>query len=377
MTNLSVAPRLSMPDRTFETLQIALPASSYPVHIGAGLLGDAFVWKSALPAGSVLVISDDNVAPLYLESLLRALDGREAGSLVLPAGEAHKTFESWRAILDRLVEIGALRDATLVALGGGVVGDLAGFAAASYMRGIRLIQAPTTLLAQVDASVGGKTAINHAAGKNLIGAFHQPAAVIIDTATLATLEEREYRAGMAEVVKYGAIGDAALFVWLEDHVEAIKQQKADVLRQMIARCVSDKARVVTEDEKEHGVRALLNFGHTFAHALETQTGYVRYLHGEAVAIGMMAAARLSEDLGLCPSGCAERLGGLLQSFGLDLRWPGDVAAEATVEAMALDKKALASGQRLILLEDIGKASIHQGIGRRDIVRAIQSTGRKL
>ena len=322
--------------------------------------------------GKVLILSDENVAPLYAGQLTGALGGRESDTLVLPPGEEQKSFENWRRVLDRLVSLGALRDATVIALGGGVIGDLAGFAAASYMRGIRFVQVPTTLLAQVDASVGGKTAINHPAGKNLVGAFHQPAAVIIDSATLDTLPPREYRAGLAEVVKYGAIRDADFLAWLEAHVQEINARAQAPVLEMIERSVRHKAGIVARDEREHGVRALLNFGHTFAHALETCTGYRRYLHGEAVAIGMVAAAALSERLGLCPEGNAGRLDRLLDSLGLDTQWPGDVDPETAVDAMAMDKKALETGLRLILLDDIGRARIHPQCDRRDILRAIQS-----
>ena len=362
-----------MPDRTLETVDIELPNTGYPVHIGRDLLGAVDVWAPTIPSGKILILSDANVAPLYLDTLMKALAGRTIDHLVLPAGESQKSFGNWRAMIDRLVDFGALRDATIVALGGGVIGDLAGFVAATYMRGVRYVQVPTTLLAQVDASVGGKTAINHPAGKNLIGAFHQPSAVIIDVETLDTLPPREFRAGMAEVVKYGAIRDAEFFAWLEHKAAAIQAHDKATLLELIACSVRNKAEVVAEDEKEQGVRALLNFGHTFAHAIETLTGYGPYLHGEAVAIGMMAAARLSEQTGLCPPGRADRLGRLLQAFDLDTRWPEDISAKSSLEAMALDKKALESGLRLILLEDIGTAVVRQGCNSRDIVRAIQST----
>ena len=317
-------------------------------------------------------MSDENVAPLYLDVLLRALGERTADTLVISAGEAEKSFDNWRLVTDKLVEIGALRDATVIALGGGVIGDLAGFAAASYMRGIRFVQAPTTLLAQVDASVGGKTAINHSAGKNLVGAFHQPTAVIIDTDTLDTLPPREFQAGMAEVVKYGVIRDPAYFDWLESNADAINGRDKAVVAEMIALSVGNKAEVVIEDEKEQGVRALLNFGHTFAHAIETLTGYERFLHGEAVAIGMLTATRLSEGLGVCTDGTGKRLETLLEKFGLETGWPPEVSAENAVSSMAMDKKALDSGLRLILIESLGKAIIANDCDRRDIVRAIES-----
>lgn len=361
-----------MNDQTHYNLEICLPAGRYPVHLGPGLLGDAETWAGTLPPGKILIVSDSNVAPLYLDTVKQALGDRPAEILVLPAGETHKTVASWNQVMDKLVEIGALRDATLVALGGGVIGDLAGFAAATYMRGIRFVQAPTTLLAQVDASVGGKTAVNHPAGKNLVGAFHQPAAVIIDSETLNTLPLREYRAGLAEVVKYGVIRDPGFFEWLELRVDALNEREVHVVLETIARCVRNKADVVAEDEKEHGVRALLNFGHTFAHALETLSGYNRYLHGEAVAIGMVVATTLSEQRGLCAPGCATRIAGLLDALGLSLDWPAEISAEAAWEAMAMDKKALDSGLRLILAKGIGQAFVDQSSSQHDIVRAIET-----
>ncbi len=251
----------------------------------------------------------------------------------------------------------ARRDATLIALGGGVVGDITGFAAACYMRGVRFIQAPTTLLAQVDASVGGKTAINHVRGKNLVGAFHQPSAVVIDSATLATLPAREFRAGMAEVIKYGAIRDPEFFEWLERNASAITGQSPDALDEVIDRSVRNKAEIVSEDEKEAGIRALLNLGHSFGHALESETSYARFLHGEAVAIGMVCAAVLSESRGLCAPGTAGRLAALLESFRLPVRIPGDLSLDGLAAALALDKKAVASGLRLVLLTDIGRAVV--------------------
>ena len=322
-----------------QTLNIQLPNRSYPVHIGSGLLGQAELWNSVLSAGKLLVVSDHNVAPLYLEQLHTALGNRDSVSLVISAGEAQKSFDNWRKITDALVKIGALRDATVIALGGGVIGDLAGFAAASYMRGIRFVQVPTTLLAQVDASVGGKTAINHPAGKNLVGAFHQPIAVMIDTDTLDTLPPREFSAGMAEVIKYGVIRDAEFLDWLTEHADAIKANQADVVLEMIARSVAHKAEIVSADEKEQGVRALLNYGHTFAHTIETLTGYERFLHGEAVAIGMLSAAIMSEQTGICPAGSWRKLHPVCEKFDLPTMWPATVKPEQAVECMGMDKKS--------------------------------------
>jgi 3-dehydroquinate synthase len=355
-----------------QTIQVNLASASYPVYLGTGLLAEASLWQTHLGRGQVLVVSNERVAPLYLQALRAGLAGREAAVHILPDGEQYKTMATWSGIIDQLVGMQARRDTTLIALGGGVVGDISGFAAACYMRGIRFLQAPTTLLAQVDASVGGKTGINHAQGKNLIGAFHQPAAVVIDTGTLATLAEREINAGLAEVVKYGAIMDAGLFAWLESSATAIREREAPALLHLVHQSVANKAAIVAQDEKEGGVRALLNFGHSFGHALETVTGYRRYLHGEAVAIGMVVASRLSEQRGLCPGGTAARLCGLMRQFDLPLALPQSVTSEAMTAAMELDKKGLASGQRLILLEEIGRAVIDDSSSHGHIVAAIES-----
>jgi 3-dehydroquinate synthase len=361
-----------MPDPHIETLNIAIPGSSYPVHLGQGLLRQRSMWKDILPPGKLLLVSDDTVAGHYLGPVMEALDDRQADVVLIPEGESQKSFESWRTILDRLVEIEALRDSCLVALGGGVIGDLTGFAAAAYMRGVRFIQVPTTLLAQVDASVGGKTAINHPAGKNLVGAFHQPCAVLVDLDTLATLPKRAFNAGMAEVVKYGAIRDPEFFSWLEEHREEIVDRNPEVLLSMIARSVRNKAEVVAEDEKESGIRAILNFGHSFGHALEALGGYTQFLHGEAVSVGMVIAASLSEIRGICPDGTTQKIRNLLSAFSLPVEWPAEVSAETAVATMALDKKALDSGMRLILLQKLGSAVIDQGSERHDILQAIES-----
>ena len=266
----------------------------------------------------------------------------------------------------------ARRDASIIALGGGVVGDIAGFAAACYMRGIRFLQAPTTLLAQVDASVGGKTAVNHQRGKNLIGAFHQPAAVVIDSATLASLPEREFNAGLAEVVKYGAIRDSDFFKWLEDNTFQIAERHGAALDHLIHESVKNKAEIVAIDEKEVGIRALLNFGHSFGHALEARTHYRRFLHGEAVSIGMVTAAHLGESREMCAHGTATRLATILQTFSLPVKQPADIAVGGLVEALALDKKAVVSGLRLVLLRAIGHAEVNNDSSQADIVAAMES-----
>ncbi|NCT67200.1 MAG: 3-dehydroquinate synthase [Rhodanobacteraceae bacterium] len=338
------------------TVEVALGARSYPVWIGHGLLDDAARWRGAIGGRHVLVVTNETVAPLYLARVQAGLDGLRHATLVLPDGEAHKTLEQAARVFDALAALGATRDATIVALGGGVIGDLAGFAAACWMRGIDFVQMPTTLLAMVDSSVGGKTGVNLPAGKNLVGAFHQPRAVVADTATLATLPAREYRAGLAEVVKYGAIGDAALFAWLEAHADALNARDPSALAAAIAASCRHKAGVVARDEHEQSERALLNFGHTFGHALEAGTGYGTLLHGEAVAIGMVLAAKLSAELGRAPHADAERLAALLAALGLPVTLPPCDPAQL-LALMRLDKKNLAGRLRLILWRGLGRAEI--------------------
>lgn len=356
-----------------KTINVALAENSYPIYLGEQLLSRPDVWHRHLGGGKILIVSNEVVAPLYLETLTAALAGRSFDVHTLPDGEQFKTLATWSGIIDRLVTVRARRDAVIIALGGGVVGDISGFAAASYMRGIRFVQIPTTLLAQVDASVGGKTGFNHEKGKNLVGAFHQPATVIIDTATLNTLAPREFGAGMAEVVKYGAINDPDFLGWLENNTARINAREPDALNYLIERSVLNKADIVRQDEKEAGVRALLNFGHSFGHALEAETAYAKFLHGEAVAIGMVTAARLSENRGLCPRGAAARLETLLRAFDLPVRIPRDTALEGLTEALKLDKKALASGLRLILLEELGRATVDESSTAREILLAMEQS----
>lgn len=351
-------------------IDVALEERSYPVIIDSGLLQHADHWRSYLPGQKTLVISNDTVAPLYLETLLDSLHGLPVETLILDDGESSKTVANWTIIIDRLIEMKAGRDVCLIALGGGVIGDITGFAAATYMRGVPFLQVPTTLLAQVDASVGGKTAVNHPLGKNLIGAFHQPLAVLIDTDTLNTLPDREFRAGIAEVIKYGVIGDMEFFEWLESNTGQILAREPNLLATLIERSVRNKARVVAEDELESGARALLNFGHTFGHALETVTGYSKFRHGEAVAIGMVIAARLSESRGLCPGGVASRISRLLTKLKLPTTLPDDVRSENLMQAMALDKKNLAGQTRLVLLQNLGNAIIDSQSSTRQIEAAL-------
>jgi 3-dehydroquinate synthase len=338
-------------------LVVELGARSYPIRIGAGLLADAAPWRALLPGRHVLLVSDEHVAPLYLDRASAGLHDRTFSSLVLPAGEVHKTLDSAARIFAALAELKASRDACVIALGGGVVGDVAGFAAACWMRGIAFVQMPTTLLAMVDSSVGGKTAVDLPQGKNLVGAFHQPRAVIADTATLATLPDRELRAGLAEVVKYGALGDADFFAWLEHNADALRARDPDKLAEAIARCCTHKAGIVARDETERGERVLLNFGHTFGHALETACGYGNLLHGEAVAIGMCLAAGLSARSGMSTDADSMRLRDLLARFGLPTAIPAGTDPSAILAAMRLDKKNASGRLRLILWRGVGRAEI--------------------
>ena len=334
------------------TLTVELGERSYPIAIGRGLLGGGFDLVPFVHGDDCLVVTNDTVAPLYLDKLAPNLAGRNVNSISLPDGEAHKTVATMQTILDRLVETGAGRDTTVVALGGGVVGDIAGFAAACYMRGVNFIQVPTTLLAQVDSSVGGKTGVNHERGKNLIGAFHQPQVVLIDTDTLGTLPDRELSAGLAEVIKYGAICDAGFFAWLEDNMEGLLQRDAEALAHAIRRSCEIKAEVVAEDEREGGRRAILNFGHTFGHAIERCQGYGEWLHGEAVAAGMVMAARLS---GL-DAADVERLRDLVLAANLPVD-PPPIAAADWMAAMGMDKKVQGKQLRFVLLNGIGACHV--------------------
>ena len=342
-------------------IAVALGARRYPIRIGAGLLDQPASWRDAIGGPQALVVSNAAVAPHYLPRVCAALRDVACATVILPDGEAHKTLDSAVRVFDALAAMPANRDATVIALGGGVIGDIAGFAAACWMRGIACVQVPTTLLAMVDSSVGGKTGVNLPQGKNLIGAFHQPRAVVIDTDTLATLPARELRAGFAEVVKYGAIGDATFFAWLEAHAEALLARDAALLAQAIATSCRHKAAIVARDETEQGERALLNFGHTFGHALETCAGYGTLRHGEAVAIGMCLAARLSAALGRAPAADAERLAALLRRFGLPTEPPAGIAADALLSTMRIDKKNRAGRLRLILWRGVGRAEIADGV----------------
>lgn len=338
-------------------LDVDLGERSYPILIGPGLLAELTCWRPYVRDRQVLVVSNDTVAPLYLKAVEAALAGFDLHRVILPDGEQYKDLDTLNRIFDALLEARLGRDVTLVALGGGVVGDMAGFAAACYQRGVDFIQVPTTLLAQVDSSVGGKTGVNHPLGKNMIGAFHQPRAVIADTDTLRTLPERELAAGLAEVVKYGLIRDPDFFAWLEAHREALLARDADALAEAIERSCRNKAAVVAADEREAGQRALLNLGHTFGHAIEAGMGYGVWLHGEAVAAGMVLAAELSARLGWLGTADVSRTRALLAGFGLPVDPPSALSAERWLALMAVDKKVQAGRLRLVLLRGIGTAVV--------------------
>ena len=337
------------------SLVVELGERSYPIHVGSGLLQRADLISAALSGGDVMIVTNDNIARLYLESLTRGLGAYRVHSVVLPDGEEFKTLATLNRIYDRLLENHFSRDCTLIALGGGVIGDLTGFAAASYQRGVDFIQIPTTLLAQVDSSVGGKTGVNHVLGKNMIGAFHQPRCVIADTATLDTLDDRELRAGLAEVIKYGLVCDPPFFAWLEEHLEGLLSRDVEALTYAIKRSCEIKADVVSRDERETGARTLLNLGHTFGHAIEADLGYGKWLHGEAVAAGMRLAADLSARLAWIDQAQLRRIDTLLQRTGLPTELPAQVKPERLLELMRLDKKVVGGTIRLVLLRGIGEA----------------------
>jgi 3-dehydroquinate synthase len=339
-----------------KTLQVDVGHSRYPITIGAGLLGNRAILEAQVPGKDLLVVTDATVARLYLATLRAALADRNVSDCILPAGEQHKTLDTAARVFDALVANRLNRDATVLALGGGVVGDIAGFAAACYQRGIGYLQIPTTLLAQVDSSVGGKTGVNHSSGKNLIGAFHQPLAVLSDTDTLSTLPDRELSAGLAEVIKYGCIWDPPLIDWLEANMDQLLRRDVDALTYAISRSCEIKAAVVGEDEREQGLRAILNFGHTFGHAIEAATAYEVYLHGEAVALGMIMAADLSHRLGFVDAPARERVRALVKRAGLPVDAPKIGAARA-LELMRMDKKVLSACVRLVLLEKLGRAAV--------------------
>jgi len=355
------------------TITVALGERSYPIHIGSGLLAESGALLGSLPSPRAVVVTNPTVAGLHLDPLRQALSkaGIRSEAILVPDGEQHKDWPTLSEIHTRLLEIGAERSTTLLALGGGVIGDLAGFAAATYQRGIPLVQVPTTLLAQVDSSVGGKTAINHPLGKNMIGAFYQPRAVISDTATLATLPAREYVAGIAEVIKCGAIRDLRLFEWLEANMDRLLARDPEAIAHAVSESCRIKAAIVATDERESGERALLNFGHTFGHAIEAATGYGSWLHGEAVAAGMELAAALSERVSGLAADEARRLRSLIVRAGLERRLPA-LELDRWLELMSRDKKTADRKLRFVLLSALGSGVVRGDVAERE-VRALLQT----
>ena len=342
----------------YPIVNVALGERSYAIHIGQGLLASLPSLLADLAISRIALVTNSTLAPLFLDTVQTALAGAgvRVVPIVLPDGEAHKTLATWSSVLDQMLAARLDRKSAVVALGGGVIGDIAGFAAATFQRGIALIQIPTTLLSQVDSSVGGKTGVNHPLGKNMIGAFYQPRLVVIDTGTLSTLPERELRAGLAEVIKYGLIGDAPFFDWLEINMPLLLARDPGALAHAIEVSCRHKAGVVARDETEQGERALLNLGHTFGHAIETGLGYGEWLHGEAVAAGSVLAARLSSRLGWLGSKDEERIVRLFNAAGLPTVAPS-FGAGRYLELMAHDKKTVAGNLRLILLRGIGRAVV--------------------
>ena len=352
-------------------VNVELKERSYPIYIGAGLLTNSDCYP--LQSGNkVMIVTNPTVAQHYLSTVTDTLEkiGCLVEHVLLPVGEQYKTLDSLNLIFTALLKANHGRDTTIVALGGGVIGDVAGYAAASYQRGVRFIQIPTTLLAQVDSSVGGKTAVNHELGKNMIGAFYQPSAVIVDTLTLNTLPKREVNAGLAEVIKYGAILDFPFFQWLEQHIDELVALDQNALQQCIARCCQLKADIVARDETEKGDRALLNLGHTFGHAIETHLGYGKWLHGEAVSAGCMMAAALSEKLGNLTPHDVARLEKLLARANLPTVSPDRMTAQDYLPLMMRDKKVLNGKLRLVLLKALGQAYVATDVPQEQVIEAI-------
>lgn len=359
-----------------KTLQVSLGNRSYPIYIGSGLLSRSELYARHIKSRQVVVVTNETIAPLYLDTVLKNLPGYGAEQVILPDGEQFKTLDFVGKIFDQLLSDKFGRNATLIALGGGVIGDMGGFAAACYQRGIPFLQIPTTLLAQVDSSVGGKTGVNHPLGKNMIGAFYQPQCVIADADVLDTLDDRQLSAGLAEVIKYGLIRDADFFVWLEHNIDALLARDKEALAFAIERSCLNKAEIVAEDECETGVRATLNLGHTFGHAIETGVGYGEYLHGEAVAIGTCQAADLSRSLGWLSDADLARIIALLQKAKLPINPPATLDAGQFIELMSVDKKNIDGQIRLILLQQIGKATLPVNVNQELLEETLKSYGRK-
>lgn len=356
-------------------LQVSLGERSYPIFIGRDLLTSGEVaWPGYIRGNQACVVSNDRVAPLYLEKVTAQLADKQLAEVILPDGEANKTLDVLAGVFDRLLADSHNRSTTLLALGGGVVGDVCGFAAASYQRGVPFIQLPTTLLAMVDSSVGGKTGVNHPLGKNMIGAFHQPVCVVADLSLLDSLPEREFAAGVAEVIKYGLICDAPFFDWLEANIEALMARDGEVLAEAVLRSCENKAKVVAEDEREGGRRAILNLGHTFGHAIETAEGYGSWLHGEAVAAGMSLAMALSVELGWLDRQVLERGNALMAKAGLPIDPPSAMTVDQFLQLMGRDKKVIDGRLRLVLLQGLGEAVVSEAASREQIAKILVAAG---
>ena len=359
-----------------KVLQVALGERSYPIYIGSDLLSQAELLTRHIKAKQVIVVTNTTIAPLYLAPVLHSLQNYNVETVLLPDGEQYKTLEYVTHIFDKLLANKFSRNATLIALGGGVIGDMGGFAAACYQRGIAFVQIPTTLLAQVDSSVGGKTGVNHPLGKNMIGAFYQPQCVIADANVLDTLDDRQLSAGLAEVIKYGLIRNAEFFAWLEANMAALLARDKTALAYAIEQSCLNKAQVVAEDETETGVRATLNLGHTFGHAIETGSGYGNYLHGEAVAIGTCQAADLSRRKGWLTDGDVQRIIALFEQAKLPITPPQNLTADRFLELMAVDKKNIDGQIRLILLEKIGLATLPIYVESDLLMMTLKTYGRE-
>jgi 3-dehydroquinate synthase len=353
-------------------LNVELGAKSYPIYIGSNLLSQKPYLENHISGQQVMIVSNSTVAPIYLDKVIKLLDKLNVEVTILPDGEQYKTLETTKTIFDALLNAKFDRSATLIALGGGVVGDITGFAAASYQRGINFIQIPTTLLSQVDSSVGGKTGVNHELGKNMVGAFHQPQAVIIDVDTLETLNDREFSAGMAEVIKYGLLGNVDFLLELEKNVDAIMNRDKNLIIDAVYRSCEDKANIVAEDEFERGKRSLLNFGHTFGHGIENVLGYGNYLHGEAVSIGMYMAAKLSELEGNLSVGDVERVKNILTKAKLPCNIEDEVSSENLIKAMSIDKKAIDGNIRLVLLKYLGDSYLSDSYSQKNFQQVISN-----
>ncbi len=354
------------------TLHVDLDERSYPIYIGQGLISKSDLFKQHINGNKVLIVTDDNVAPLYLNNLATTLAGFECQSITLPAGEAHKNLDAVSTIYDELIRNRFDRNCTVVALGGGVIGDITGFAAASYQRGVSFIQVPTTLLSQVDSSVGGKTGVNHPLGKNMIGAFHQPVCVVADMNTLDSLPPRELKAGLAEVIKYGLIDDREFFNWLEQNITDLLALDKTALSTAVKKSCQRKAEIVAADELEAGQRALLNLGHTFGHAIETALGYGNWLHGEAIAAGMCLAARFSADHGYCDEKAVSETQAIFAKAGLPTEPPADMTAERCLELMSHDKKVRDNNLTLVLMRGIGEAFLCNDFDHKKLIKTLNT-----